>query len=286
MFEYVVMTPPPARGSAGIQFLNELTDDIRATGRVAHRLYSLTTTVGLAVSVDGETYFKCEPEAISHLTGDAKALIVIHGENQDCQYFMGMNVARYYLNRIGALRKTGIPREGEFKITWIPEFCDDYDFHLRKSMLRYPPQKAAALPMEGRFLRNIDLTYIGKGNIKHPNVARLPNTLELKRHWPDNDDEYFYLLKNARRLYTYDTVSSVVDDAITLGVLPVSMTDRITIAEVEGCVAHIDDDIEEIEKGYPAARLRYLETQVRVEKRYKEDLEQCCLAMEKYFGGV
>jgi len=283
VFEYVVMTPPPRRGSAGIQFLNELTDDIRATGRVAHRLYSLTTTVGLAASVDGETYFKCEPEAISYLTGNPKTLIVIHGENQDCQYFMGMNVARYYLNRIGALRKVGIPREGEFKIAWVPEFCDNPDFILRTSTLRYPLDAAEHISLDNR---QIDLTYVGKGNIKYPNAARMPNTLELKRNWPDNDDEYFYLLKNTRRLYTYDTVTSVIDDAITLGALPVSMTERMTHPSVQGCVAYIEDDIDEVMKGYAAARWRYLETEARIQNTYKADLERCCVAMEKYFGGV
>ena len=279
-FEYIVMTPVQIRGSAGVKFLYDLTDDIRATGRKAHRIYSITTTVGLGISLDCETWYKSEPDAIRHFADNPDKCIVIHGENQDCANFMGMNVARYYLNRIGALRKVGIPRDGEFKIAWVPEFCDDPDFLLRTSTLRYPLDAAEHISLDNR---QIDLTYIGKASIKTPNLSRIPHTLELKKNWPDNDDEYFYLLKNTRRLYTYDTVTSVVDDAITLGALPVSMAERITHPAVQGCVAHIEDDIDEVMKGYAAARWRYLETEARVKAAYKADLERCCVTMENYF---
>ena len=280
-FEYIVMTPPFMRGSAGIRFLNELTDDIRATGRKVHRIYSFTANVGLVAGTDGEKFYKCEPDLLRHLTGNPKKLIVIHGENQDCQYFMGLNVARYYLNRIGALRKVGIPRDGEFKITWDAAFCDAPDFTLRTCTLRYPPQKAASLELKER---DIDLTYIGKAKLKLPNAARLPDTLELRRDWPDNDDEYFYLLKRTRYLYTYDTVTSVVDDAITFGAIPISIAERLEDPAYTGCVAHIDDDLNTFKQGFAAARLQYLESQVRIAARYKADLERCCLAMEKFFG--
>lgn len=280
-FEYVVMTPPPVRGSAGIRFLNELTDDIRATGRKVHRIYSLTTNAGLLAGTDIKEFYKCEPDLIRHFAGNPEKLIVIHGENQDCKYFMGLNVARYYLNRIGAMQKVGIPRDGEFKIAWVPEFCGNPDFILRNSMLRYPIDAAEHISLDNR---QIDLTYVGKATFKMSGVGRLPATLELKRDWPNNDDEYFYLLKNTRRLYTYDTVTSVVDDAITLGALPVSMTERITHPAVQGCVAHIEDDIDEVMKGYAAARLRYLDAEARIKNAYKADLEQCCVAMEKFFG--
>jgi hypothetical protein len=280
-FEYVVMTPPFMRGSAGIRFLNELTDDIRATGRKAHRIYSVTMPEGLVASFTGEAWFKVTPDWIKETVGNPEKLIVIHGENQDCKYFTGLNVARYYLNRIGALRKVGIPRDGEFKIAWVPEFCDNPDFLLRTSTLRYPLHAAEHISLDNR---QIDLTYVGKAAIKTPGIGRLPATLQLKGDWPSNDDEYFYLLKNTRRLYTYDAVTSVVGDAITLGALPVSMTERITHPDFVGCVAHIEDDIDEFMKGYAAARLRYLETEARVKDAYRADLERCCVTMEKFFG--
>jgi hypothetical protein len=287
-FEYIVMTPPPFRGSAGIRFLNEFTDDIRATGRKAHRLYSVTTEVGLGVSLDCQTWYKSEPDAIRHFANNPENCIVIHGENQDCANFMGMNVARYYLNRIGALKKIGIPREGEFKIAWDTMFCDDPDFILRKSTVRYPLDEAASLPLTGRTL---DLSYIGKAAIKNPNLTRVPNTLELKRDWPNNDDEYFYLLKNTNCLYTYDSVSSVIDDAITMGVLPVLMTDDMAIVQkiteaLNGCVAHIGDDMQQARENLVTARSTYLKAQQGFVDEYKRNLEECCLRMEQFFGGA
>lgn len=280
------MTPPLQRGSAGIRFLNRLTDDIRATGRTAHRIYSVTTTVGLGVSLDCVTWYKSEPDAIRHFAGNPERCIVIHGENQDCANFMGMNVARYYLNRIGALRKVGIPREGEFKIAWDEMFCDDPDFILRTSTLRFPLDEAASLSLVGR---NLNLTYIGKGIIDNSNIVRLPNTLQLRRNWPDNDDEYFYLLKNARYLYTYDLVSSVVDDSITMGVLPIAMTgakEQIQKAKdlTFGCVASVDDDLEQAVEDFISMRPQYLKYQAELVAQYKHNLEECCLRMEQFFG--
>jgi len=287
-FEYIVMTPPPFRGSAGIRFLNQLTDDIRATGRKAHRVYAITTDKGLAVGLDGKEWYKSEPDAIRFFAGSPEKCIVIHGENQDCANFMGMNVARYYLNKIGALRKVGIPREGEFKITWDTEFCDTPHYVLRTCTLRYPLEAAAHISLDNR---QIDLTYIGKGAIKNPNLTRIPHTLLLKRDWPDNDDEYFYLLKNTRHLYSYDAVSSVVDDAITLGALPVLMMDdmaAVNLAKQQtyGCVAHVNDDLDKARDDFEIMRPTYLKAQQEFINQYKRNLEECCLRMEQYFGGT
>ena len=287
-FEYIVMTPVQIRGSAGTKFLYDLTDDIKATGRKAHRIYAISTNVGLGISLDCQTWYKSEPDAIRHFANNSKNCIVIHGENQDCANFMGMNVARYYLNRIGALRKVGIPREGEFKIAWDKMFCDDPDFILRTSTLRYPLEDAAALSLVGR---NLDLTYIGKGVFTNPDAPRLPNTLELKRNWPDNDDEYFYLLKNARYLYTYDLVSSVIDDAITMGVLPIVVAgDKEQIRKAKeltfGCVTHIDEDLEKARENLISARPMYFKMQQDFIDQYKRNLEECCLRMEQFFGGA
>ena len=287
-FEYIVMTPVQVRGSAGTKFLYDLTDDIRATGRKAHRVYAITTNKGLAISNDSENWFLSSPEEIKTFVGSPEKCIVIHGENQDCANFMGMNVARYYLNKIGALKKTGIPREGEFKIAWITAFCDNPHFVLRNSTVRYPLEAAAHISLDNR---QIDLTYIGKAAIKIPNLSRLPHTLLLKRDWPDNDDEYFYLLKNTRRLYSYDAVSSVVNDAITLGALPVLMIDdmaAINLAKQQtyGCVAHVNDDLDKAEDDFKIMRPIYLKAEQEFANQYKRNLEECCLRMEQYFGGT
>lgn len=281
MAEYVVMTPPFARNSAGIRFLNQLTDDLRSIGRTAHRVYSVTTDKGLLSSLDGKTWYHHTPDLLKRLLNLNNEFIVIHGENQDCKYFEGLNVARYYLNRIGALMKMGIPREGEFKITWIPEFCDQPHFVLRSPTVRYPLEAATHVSLDNR---QIDLTYVGKGVLKGVDTPRIPHTLEVKKDWPNNDDEYFYLLKNTRRLYTYDSVTSVIEDAIVLGALPVLLLDRFEGDILRGCIAHIDDDVDAIAAGFEVARRRFLDYQIDLAAQYKSNLEQCCVAMEEYFG--
>ena len=282
------MTPVYFRGSAGIRFLHQLTEDIRATGRKAHRVYSISTSEGLAVGLDGKDWYKGEPESIRFFAGNPEKCIVIHGENQDCAYFEGMNVARYYLNKIGALKKTGIPREGEFKIAWDLMFCDTPHYVLRNCTLRYPLEAAEHISLDNR---QIDLTYIGKAAIKNPDLPRIPHTLLLRRDWPDNDDEYFYLLKNTRRLYSYDAVTSVMDDAITLGAMPVLMIDDVAAVErarefTYNCVAHVNDDMDEAMQRFISNRPMYLKAQQEFINEYKRNLEECCLRMEHYFGGT
>ena len=285
-FEYIVMTPPDFRGSAGIRFLNQLTDDIRATGRAAHRIYSVTTDKGFLVSQNGKEYYLSSPEVIRQMAGSPERCIVIHGENQDCKNFEGMNAARYYLNKIGALKKTGIPREGEFKIAWDLMFCDTPHYVLRTCMLRYPLEAAAHIALDNR---QIDLTYIGKGDIKIAGLTRIPHTLLLRRDWPDNDEEYFYLLKNTRRMYTYDAVTSVMDDAITLGAMPVLMIDDKAAIErarefTYNCVAHVNDDMDEAMQRFISNRPAYLKAQQDFIDQYKRNLEECCVKMEQYFS--
>ena len=44
--------------------------------------------------------------------------VIVHGENLHHKFFDKINVARYYLNKTGALRNIGVPKEGEYKIGW------------------------------------------------------------------------------------------------------------------------------------------------------------------------
>ena len=54
--------------------------------------------------------------------------------------------------------------------------------------------------------------------------ASKPGTIELTRVWPNDVDEYLLLLSKARFLFTYDVTTTVIEEAIFYGVIPVLMT--------------------------------------------------------------
>ena len=153
---------------------------------------------------------------------DPKNDVIIHGENLHHKFFDKFNVARYYLNKIGALRNIGVPRDGEYKIAWQTSYVDAPDFVLRRPVIKKPINEVLELNQA----RLMDVTYIGKGALYEPNFKRLLGTFELTRSWPDDIDEYLLLLSKTRFLFTFDVQTSVIDEAIIYGAQPVLMTHK------------------------------------------------------------
>jgi hypothetical protein len=257
---YVIMTPPPNPKSAGITYLNSLAGYLRSIGKQVLQLFAIYSQEQLHIWGDSEIpsqnhwvqpwpgkWVKVAPGDLAKILSD-RPTILIHGENQHHKWFDGLNVVRYYLHKIGGLQKKGVPRDGEFKLSWHPMFCEDADFCLRKSMVRADLAAAEKLSLAGR---SLDLSYVGKAWIHSKQVGRLANTIELTRDWPNNDDEYFYLLSKSRLLFTFDAATSVLDDAIIMGALPVIMStqpfsrqewEANLEPEMQGCYCFIDED--------------------------------------------
>ena len=300
---YVIMTPPPNPKSAGITYLNALAGYLRDIGKNVIQLYAIYPNEELHVWGDMNVpshnhwrtpwqghWIKCSPGQLFK-TLDGRRTIVIHGENQHRKWFEGLNVVRYYLNTIGAMQKKGVPRDDEFKLAWHPSFCEQPDHILWKSTFRGDPRAASTLPIEGR---SIDLSYIGKASIHLENLSRIPGTLELTRSWPANDDEYFYLLSKTRFLFTFDAVTSVMDDAIIMGAFPVIMTTApktrehfmLTVdPELAGSFSFIDDDYHQALKNFPEGRANFLQYTIKKDMDYFESLRDFCEKAERRFFG-
>ncbi len=300
---YVIMTPPPNTKSAGITYLNSLADYLRAIGRHVIQLFAVYPGEHLHVwgSTDIPTHnhwvtpwsghwVKCEPGQLAKVF-EGQSVIVIHGENQHFKWFEGLNVVRYYLHTIGGLQKLGVPREGEFKLAWHPMFCANADHFLSKSMVRADLDAARLMSLNDR---SLDLTYIGKASLRNPNARRLKDTVELTRNWPSNDDEYFYLLSKARYLFTYDAATSVIDDAIIMGAMPILMgTEPFSREEWEknldpaivGCYAFYGDDYEVGLVSFGKNRNNFVSASVEKNAQFFESLQQFCLKAEHRFFG-
>lgn len=300
---YVVMTPPPDPKSAGITFLNALPKNLSLIGRSAAPLYSVTVKDELYIWAGKK--IPTQNHYLQPWTGGWRKLsegllkdilpkdrcVVIHGENQHHKWFDGLFVVRYYLNKIGALRKVGVPREGEFKLAWDESFCSDPEFVLNKSMVRYDLNEAIKLNLNGRV---IDLSYIGKGSIHNKGLKRLPSTIELHRNWPSNDEEYFYLLKNTRFLFTYDPISSTLADAVALGakpvIIPTATYPREYLLEImekhyPDCHCFINEEQKLNQDTFSQGRRRFLDKLKRSQDDFLPRLtELCCLLERRFFN--
>jgi len=227
---YIILTPPPNPKSAGITYFNNLGGYLRSIGKKAINIFHIEPSQNVFIWDSNEvpahnhwtqpwqgSWVPWSEEAITRTFSDF-SLILIHGENKHYKFFQNMNVVRYYLAGIGQLQKKGVPREGEYKLAWDAMYCENPDSILRKSTFRGDLSVAEALPVGNR---DFDLTYIGKGHLWYPSTPRLDHTIELTRTWPANDDEYFYLLSKTRFLFTYDHITSVVEDAVIFGAYPI-----------------------------------------------------------------
>ena len=246
--KFIVIAPPKNPKSAGSMVLYELADEISNLGYEATKVLLGQDNKGhFYISVDEKNYMPLGEETLEHLFNPQNSLI-IHGENLHHKYFDKFNVARYYLNRIGALRNIGVPREGEYKIAWNKNFVDDPDFIIRKPVIKKPVHETLRTNQP----RLIDLTYVGKGHLYDSGLCRLPGTFELTRSWPNDDDEYLLLLSKTRFLFTFDVQTAVIEDAIYYGVIPVLMT-------------HMPlKNMQELTKSYP------------------KELAECCLSFEDF----
>lgn len=298
---YVIMTPPPNPKSAGISYLNDLAEYLRALGKHVIQLFTIYPQEQLHIWGSTEIptqnhwaqpwqgeWIKIGPGDLSK-TLDPRCSIVIHGENQHFKWYEGLNVVRYYLHTIGGLQKKGVPRDGEFKVAWLPMFCPDADYFLRKSMVRIDLDAAEDLAVDGR---SLDLSYVGKAWLHDKGASRLPNTIELTRSWPTNDDEYFYLLSNARCLFTYDANTSVLDDAIILGAMPVIMSTapfsreqwRAKLPpETHGCYCFAGEDLEASFPTFRERRKVFIAAAKEQNASYFKNLDEFCRRVESRF---
>ena len=217
---FYIISPPKNPKSAGSMILYDLKDQFIAAGFDAQRWLIAQDKDGIFYISFDEINFHILNETTIKNNISSHDCVLIHGENLHYKYFASFNVARFYLNKIGALKNIGVPRDDEFIIRWDKSFVEKSHFDLTKIVVK----KSSHEVLDTNRSRSIDLTYIGKGGLYLKGLARLSGTLEMTRAWPSSNEEYIFLLSRTRFLFTYDTVSSVNSDAVYYGAIPVFMT--------------------------------------------------------------
>ncbi len=302
-FTYVIMTPPPNPKSAGITYLNSLAQHLRSIGKNAIQLFTIYPKELLHVwassTIPEQNHWQNPWQGSWVRVGegelakvlDSERTIVIHGENQHFKWYQGLNVVRYYLHAIGGLQKKGVARSDEFKLVWHPMFCENPDHLLSRSMVRANLENAIKFPTAGR---SLDVSYLGKAWIHNPSAKRLDGTLELTRTWPSGDDEYFYLLSKTRCLYTFDPATSVIDDAVVMGALPIIMDtkpfsreqwERNADPALAGCYCFDGDDISEVLANFEKHRRVFVKSIQERNENFLPSLKEFCEKAETRFFG-
>jgi hypothetical protein len=109
------------------------------------------------------------------------------------------------------------PSRNEFVLSFSTSFHDQPDAYLFKTLLDPEFHTRGAKHWSERTL---DLTYIGKGT-SFGECHRIPDTLLVKRDWPEDKNQLGHLLRACRYFYSWDTISQTNVDAVVCGAMPV-----------------------------------------------------------------
>ena len=234
------------------------------------------------------------PQEIQNFILDS---VVIYPEIITGNPLKSPKVVRYFLNREGFIKK-GVPINpgvNDFFLSW------SYLYHENPNhILRFDEQFISA---DDKFLpissRQIDCSYIGKG-AKYGTCTPTPNTVEITRTWPENKSDYEDLLKKTRFLYTWDSATAVIADAINFGALPIIMQytpfDEASInKELElysqghklpNLSTHDIIDIRSLERDFEIFRNKYIEGINNSASNITQNIDDLIRKINKHFSSL
>jgi hypothetical protein len=204
-------------------------------------------------------------------------------------------VVRYFLNREGFIKK-GVPihpGKNDFFLSWSHLYHEDPN-HILRFDDKFLFTDFKVLPLSNR---QIDCSYIGKGS-KYGTCTPIPNTIEITRTWPQNKSDYEDLLKKTRFLYTRDSATAVIADAINFGALPIIMQyapfDQISInKELElyskghklpNLSTHDINEIKILERDFEIFRINYIEGVNNSASKIMKNIDDLIGKINKHFG--
>jgi hypothetical protein len=129
----------------------------------------------------------------------------------------GNNIIRYLLNSEGALKPWGMDASPyDFILVHSKIYREKFDYSLPNLPSINWLKNLTIVDFEKR---NIDVTYIGKGQ-KYGFSKIIKNTFEVTRQWPNSQEQLRYLLSKTRFFFTFDYLSATSHDAILCGAMP------------------------------------------------------------------
>lgn len=287
---FIIVANPATPKSAGISTLWHLADTIEVSGYEVTRLNLLQKSVDeFVVSLDKIHWIPATEGSIRYLTRDIEFPIFISGENIDCKYFQSMNFCRYHLNRMGNLVNKGSIGPDEYHIAFLDFFYPNANFNLILHNIKIDLDEARNLPLDGR---SVNLTYFGKAHLYHQKLEPVQGSIVLTRTWPETNEAYQNLMKKARFVFCYDSLTSVINDAILLGAMPVILshlpfTRDEYIAQFKDLPAYLPYEGQELEKfvsTFPARRQKFLDDEIYLRDSYSLRVQTMCEDIVKFFS--
>lgn len=199
--------------------LNEKSAGIVALYRLYNELYRIDETTQILVYQGFGNNFSVivedvsvEPEEFGEIFPNS---IFIIPEVLCASRLLGLRIARYYLNRLGAITPAKADTKSEFAIAFNKAFCQNCHFHLPIYLGKADIPVSFEATQEHS--RPINLTYFGKTSAKYQGTAPLPSSLLIDRNWPESSDHYLELLGISEYFFTFDCISSTNTDAALAG---------------------------------------------------------------------
>lgn len=279
--KFIVVTRPFDPKSQGCVLLHKLAHTLNEVGHEAAILFFSghgTETKGF-FSVMPKFY--CEEYKNVFLSDEhafrkfKEGAVIIYPEIITGNPLGGDYVVRYMLNREGFI-KAGVkinPSDRDFILTQSYLYHRNPHFHL----FNYNGSELFNKSQTEKFnKRKIDLTYIGKG-AKYTTCSVLNGTQEVTRNWPETKLELANLLKQTRFIYTWDSISATIADAILCGAFPIFMAYApITKDEVYNM----------IDLGISIPEITYEETLGQLSANRLEEIEAFIISMVEKIQGL
>ena len=224
---FLVLAPPFAHNSAGNVVLHELCNAIIDCGYTAHIIFIdiKKPEWGYGVSHNPKFYneglkrIDIPPELGESWVKSVLDLgITIYPEIISGNPLKARNIVRYFLNSDGAITGSkSLYQPNDFCLAFSKHYFDKPHAYLIKPVLT-PEFNGINAPLFDE--RKLNLTYFGKGH-KYASCFRAQDSVILPSDWPKSKAELALLLKNTRYLYSWDSQSSIITDAICCGAKPV-----------------------------------------------------------------
>ena len=145
--------------------------------------------------------------------------VVLYSERIINNPLCAKKIIRYFGNKNGVLNGGRLVNQGE------------HDFILSHSKILHPRAHHylyfAEIDHEFKETNSLDfnrretsLTYIGKGHL-YGEVGLIDSTLQITREFPNNKKDLANLLRNSKFLFTWDSWTNLIAEAIFCGTIPV-----------------------------------------------------------------
>ena len=199
-----------------------------------------------------------------------------------------MNFCRYHLNRMGNLVNKGSIGPNEYHIAFLDFFYPNAHFNLILHNIKIDLDEARGLQLAGR---NVNLTYFGKAHLYHEKLEPVQGSMVLTRTWPETNEEYQALMKRTRFVFCYDSLTSVINDAILLGAMPVILShlpfsrDEY-IAQFKDLPAYLPyegQNLEEFVSTFPTRRQKFLDDEISLRDSYPHRVQTMCADIVNFF---